>query len=73
MSSTKLVWTMMQRQNRWHLEQYGAASLMVRCKQPFTQAIFTGLLGATAKAGPIDLTCEATRLAFRAFVAVLRQ
>ena len=73
MSSTKLVWTMVQRQNRRHLEQFGAASLMVRRKQPFTQAIFSGLLSADAKAGPIDLTSEATRLAFRAFVAVLRQ
>ena len=73
MASTKMVWTMVQRQNRRHLEQFGASSLVVRRKQPFTQAIFGSLLTAADKAGPIDLSCEGPRLAFRAFVAVLRQ
>ena len=48
-------------------------ALIIKRKQPFTQAILHSLLTATGKAGPIDLDDANTRYAFRAFTAVLRQ
>ena len=73
MVSTKLVWTMVNRQCREYLEEFGGASLVIRRKQPFTKAILHMILTSTGKAGPIDLDSEAPQTAFRAFAALLRQ
>ena len=73
MVSTKMVWTMVQRRCRQHLEKHGGMSLVVSRKQPFTNAIFSAIFAADAKAGPIDLSQPAPRTAFRAFASVLRQ
>ena len=69
---TKLVWQMCKRLNAKHAADFGALSLVVKRKQPFTKAILHALLIATDK-GSLDLTVPAVAAAFRAFVATLRQ
>jgi hypothetical protein len=70
--STKLVWQMCKRLNAKHLNEFGAQSLIVKRKQPFTREILHELLISTDK-GALDLTVPAVGVAFRAFVATLRQ
>ena len=70
--STKLVWQMCKRLNAKHLNEFGAQSLIVKRKQPFTKVILHALLSSTDK-GALDLTVPAVAAAFRAFVATLRQ
>ena len=70
--STKLVWQMCKRLNAKHLNEFGAQSLIVRRKQPFTKEILHELLISTDK-GALDLAVPAVGAAFRAFVATLRQ
>jgi hypothetical protein len=70
--STKLVWQMCKRLNAKHLNEFGAQSLIVKRKQPFTKEILHALLSSTDK-GALDLTVPAVAAAFRAFVATLRQ
>jgi hypothetical protein len=53
--STKLVWQMCKRLNAKHLNEFGAQSLIVRRKQPFTKEILHELLTSTDK-GALDLT-----------------
>ena len=69
---TKLVWQMCKRLNARHAADFGALSLVVKRKQPFTKEILHALLISTDK-GALDLTVPAVAAAFRAFVATLRQ
>ena len=69
---TKLVWQMCKRLNAKHAADFGALSLVVKRKQPFTKEILHALLISTDK-GALDLTVPAVAAAFRAFVATLRQ
>ena len=73
MVSTKMVWTMVQRLCRKHLETYGAESMVVQRKQPFTDACYDALFAAQGTHGGLDLNAQLPRAAFHAFVAVLRQ
>ena len=73
MVSTKMVWTMVQRLCRKHLETYGAESMIVSRKQPFTDACYDALFAARGKHGGVDLDAQLPRAAFQAFTAVLRQ
>ena len=69
---TKQVWRMCKRLSAKHLIDFGALSLVVKRKQPFTTHILHEILTAL-DTGPIDLTSPAEAAAFRAFVATLRQ
>jgi len=73
MTPTKLVWTMVKRLNRRHLEDFGASSLIIQRKQPFTRDIFHALLVADGKHGSLDLDSGPVRAAFRAFASIIRQ
>jgi len=73
MVPTKMVWTMVQRHCRQHLERYGGMSMVVSRKQPFTNAIFDAIFDADGRHGPIDLAAGNSRLAFRAFASLLKQ
>ena len=73
MVSTKLVWRMVQRQNRKYLADFGSMSLIVKRKQPFTTAIMHALLAATAYTSAVKLSQPGPRAAFRAFTSTLRQ
>ena len=73
MVSTKMVWTMVQRLCRKHLETYGAESMVVSRKQPFTDACYDALFLARGRHGGVDLDAQLPRAAFQAFTAVLRQ
>ena len=69
---TKQVWRMCKRLSAKHLIDFGALSLVVKRKQPFTTHILHEIITAL-DAGPIDLTSPAEAAAFRAFAATLRQ
>ena len=73
MTPVKNVWQIVQRHCREHLEEYGGMSLAVTRKQPFTRAILHAILTAEDSTRNIDLRDGNTRVAFRAFTAVLRQ
>jgi hypothetical protein len=73
MAPVKLVWTVVQRHCRQHLEQYGGMSLIVKRKQPFTTHILHAILTATSAGSAVDLSDASTAAAFKAFTAVLRQ
>jgi hypothetical protein len=55
---TKLVWQMCKRLNAKHAADFGALSLVVKRKQPFTKEILHALLISTDK-GALDLTVPA--------------
>ena len=70
---TKLVWAMVRRACRKHLEDFGPQSLLVHRKQPFTREILHEIIHAEGRHGGLDLDDSATRATFRAFAALLRQ